>query len=198
LEQRSIIAGAKKGIPIGLNSSINIGLNIGVQQARMDLTGLIIPQPDPLIDGETKWSNFPIIDAGVVYNYKNQHIGLSYKNMVNSKFELLSNDYNLGQSGIIADYQGIYAISNMISLIPELYGSFTSARSYAIVVGKIRFKNILSLGLLYNSNKSYGFLISWIIIKKVSIGYCFDIENNKVINSQIYGSHGLNLGLILK
>jgi type IX secretion system PorP/SprF family membrane protein len=198
LEQRSIIAGSKKRISIGLNSSIDIGLNIGFRQARMDLTGLIMPQPDSLIDGETKWSNFPIIDVGVVYNFKNQHVGFSYKNIVNSKFEFLSNEYNLGQSGIIADYQGLYAISNRISLIPEIYGCFTSTRHYAIVVGKIRFKNILSLGLLYNTNNSYGFLINWIIIKKITIGYFYEYEQNKVIDSQVYGSHGLNLGLIIK
>jgi type IX secretion system PorP/SprF family membrane protein len=199
LKYRSILGGVKKGISLGLFSTLNIGLNIGFYQARMDFGTLIVPQPDPIIDVETKWSNSPILDLGLVYTYKNQHIGLSYKNLVNSAFEVVPKDHQIRQSGFMADYQGVYSISNRISLIPEIYGCFTSTDRYAIAVAKISYKNILTAGLLYNSHKSYGFLISWIIIKKIRIGYFFDFEKNKVFNSdQITGSHGLNIGLILK
>ena len=197
-EHRSIIGGVKKRISIGSNSNVDLGLNLGLLQSRMDVSGLILPQPDPLIDGKTVWSGFPIIDFGVSYRYKNQNAGLSYKNLIDKSFEFQSSEYELRQDGLIANYQGVYSVSDKINIISEIYGCFSSTDNYAIIVGKVSYKNYISAGLLYNSNNSYGFLISGTLFKRVKIGYFYDYEQDKVYNNQKVGSHGLNLGLILK
>ena len=197
-EHRSIIGGVKKGISIGSNSIIDLGLNLGLLQSRMDVSGLILPQPDPLIDGKTVWSGFPIIDFGVLYRFKNQNVGLSYKNLIDRKYEFQSSEYMLRQNGLIANYQGVYSLTDKINVTPEIFGCFSSTESYAIVLGRVSYKNFFSAGLLYNSNNSYGFLISGTLFKRVKIGYFYDYETEKAYNNQTIGSHGLNLGLILK
>jgi len=198
-EIRSIVGGVKKGISVGSNSIIDLGINLGFLQSRMDFSGLILLQPDPLIDGKTVWSGFPIIDLGVSYRFKNQNVGLSYKNLIDRSFEFQSSEYELRQKGLIANYQGVYSISDNINIIPEIYGCFAPTDSYVIFVGKVvSYKNFISAGLLYNSNNSYGFLIGGILFKRLKIGYFYDYETDKVYNNQTIGSHGLNLGLILK
>ena len=193
-EHRSIIGGVKKGISMGSNSTFDFGINLGFLKSRMDVSGLTWPP----IDGKSVWSGYPIIDLGVSVKFKNQHAGLSYKNLIDRKLEFQSAEYELIPNGLIADYQGVYLISKNISFISEVYGCFASPDSYAIIVGKVSYNNFISAGLLYNTNNSYGFLISGIFFKRVKLGYYYDYETDKVYNNHIIGSHGLNLGLILK
>lgn len=194
-EHRAIIAGVKKGISFGSNLNFDFGLNIGFKQLGMEENNIFIP--GPTIDNETVWLGTPTVDLGVAYKYKNQRIGLSYKNMGTSKIRFQFTEYEIKENGLVANYQGVYSLSKNISFIPEIYGCFTSAKNYAIIVGQISYKNYLTFGALYNSNNIYGFLISGTIFKRVKIGYFSDFSVDKTNNNPV-GSSGLNLGLILK
>ncbi|UCH13041.1 MAG: type IX secretion system membrane protein PorP/SprF [Bacteroidales bacterium] len=195
-KHRSIIGSIKKGLSIGSNSGLDFGLNFGLWQSRMDVSDIILQQPDPLIDENKEWTNSLVLDFGVSFNFKSQSFGLSYKNIINSAFEIGSYDYILRLNGLIVNYQGFYSLSDSFTLSPELLGCFTSESNNAVIACRISFKRVITCGLLYNTNDSFGFILSGIIIKRVKIGYYFDINNEKVYNDQTVGSHGLNAGFI--
>ncbi len=198
VDKHYLTGSIKKKIPLGINSSLNIATNIGVWRMRYDMFDYLLNDiGDPMFLVKTDWSYVPVLDVGFSYNYKNQTLGISFKNINNSNFKFFSEEYESGENGMIINYQGIYNTINKISLIPEIYGCFSEDDKYAIAVCRIKYSNLLSVGLLYNSNDSYGFSISGILFKRIKLGYYRDFEIKESWNDEKLSNHGINLGIIL-
>lgn len=198
-QHRYILGQIKKIIWDKGNSKINLGLNLGIWQFRHEYITWNFQSMETYQTNEIDWINSPIIDIGISYIYKNQLFAIS----TSSHTIKLENDsknieFPIKERGIIVNYHSDYLISKNIKITPEIYGCIKSSDSYGVLVGKISYKDFFSVGLLYNSQNSYGMLVHGIIKNLIKIGYFFDYQTDKSQYNYNVGSHGLNLGLIIK
>lgn len=197
-QHRFIVGQIKKKIWENGNSKINLGLNLGIWQFRNEYIALNF-QSMEIYNANTEWINSPIIDIGISYLYKNQELAISTSsNTIKLKKDLVKNEFPIKERGIIINYRSDFLISKNIKIIPEIYGCLKSSDSYGVLVGKIGYKDFFSVGLLYNSQNSYGMLVNGIIKNLIKIGYFNNYQTNKTQYNYNVGSHGLNLGLIIK
>jgi hypothetical protein len=122
-QHRSFIASYKYQLEFKNKTMLNVGCNLGIWQYKYDYTGFYSPIIFPIEDG---WINSPLLDMGISYKYKNQTLGLSYNNIINSNMKLGNTNNYLKLNGLIVSYHGVFDISKRISFIPELYSCFDS------------------------------------------------------------------------
>ena len=194
-EHRSLITGCKYNWSLTEHSNINIGLNIGVWQSRLKYSDPLPQLPSLYVTINKKWGTQPYTRLGVSGNFKNHGFGISYDFFPIKIKTQTSEDY-LKDNGLIINYQGSFKFLRTFYFIPEVYGCFTNTETYGIITAKIKYKDFITAGFLYNSKKSTGLMISGIIIKRIKIGYFYEKENSGS-NATINGLHGLNLGVML-
>ncbi|MCF8335611.1 MAG: type IX secretion system membrane protein PorP/SprF [Bacteroidales bacterium] len=190
----NFIASFKHSWDIGNYSKFNIGFNSGLW--RYQAKEVYYPS-NPLIDVYFEPTNSPILDIGVSYQYKKHKFGLSYINIIDSKFKLSESDYVLRENGFILNYQTKFGLTNRITLIPEILSCFNSTETYGIFTMQIDYSNTIQGQILYNTLDSYGFKFSGIFWKFIKVGYYFNYMHegfDKI--DQNY--HGINVGIILK
>jgi hypothetical protein len=184
LKNRTLTASLKHNFRLKNNSRIDIGLNLGWFQYKLN-------RIEGLDEGEPFWIGNPIVNFGVAFKLKNHRLGLSCDILRTPPFGYLIRYDRKG--GIIASYQGIFKITNRLVLSPELYSCFHSDEIYGILAIKLNYLNKFFCGILYNTKTSNAIHFSTIILKRIKLGYSYSLI------SKIYmeKSHALNLGLIL-
>jgi hypothetical protein len=96
---------------------------------------------------------------------------------------------------VILNYQNTLPLSGKITLSPDISGCINPGNVNGIIALKVDYNKKIGCGLLYNTKNSCGFLISGIVKRRVKIGYYYNLLS---LDHQTFGSHCLNIGLILK
>lgn len=194
-DHRSAIGSAQKGFSLGGYSKLKFGLNFGLWQSRPDGLDLIFQDSDPLIESHQTWQSTPVIDLGVHYQFKKQNFGISYNNIL-AKSQSAPIAYYVRSRCVIINYQGIYSLSNSIFMVPEIITAISSDDNCTFLAAKVVYRNMITCGLLYNTENAFGLLLSGTIFKKVKIGYYIDYASKGPFKQET-GAHGLNLGVML-
>ena len=166
-------------IPFSENKKLQFGLGLMGIQERIDKIALqkYIPN-DPLIAGvQTK--NTGDASGGIYYSSKDINLGISVKQLIQSKLNFITNNNNPSgrlyrQYYLMGSYNWQTDEENVI--VPNFLLKLTENAPTDFEIGsKIIHKNILWTGFNYHRGQDFSAFAGVTLNKKYSIGYAYDL-----------------------
>ncbi len=193
LDKRNVIFSYRYKYLINKISCVKFGVNMGYAQYKCDIRVFNTATGDSLIsDYLNDWETTPIFSVGGVYDIKNHSFGFAYHNY--DLFIFKNSDISVDSKGVIANYSFDYKLSRNFSLNPEVYGSIQNDEECAIFSIKASYKNAFTLGLLYNTKVTTGFLVDFFLFDKLGLSYY--VNAIKANDDNRYYYHSFNTRLI--
>jgi len=188
---RTFVLQGKRKFRINQNSNIDIGLNIGLLQLKN--TFYSIDVRDTSLNSE--WLNYPIIDIGASYRIKKRTFGLSYSpDYIN--LETNYYDFNIIDRGIIAFYCTSWEIIKNLNLYSDIYVGIGENGLNAIISSKFEYKDFITVGVQYNTNQTFGFMVSGTILHQLKLSTV--LYKEETIDGYSSSIQWINLGFIIR
>lgn len=192
-KNQAILANYSREFTLNAKSSICAGINLGYSRFKYDKLQFYIPG---LLREFSPWSYYPDLDLGIAYNRMDQHIGISWLQLLKSTFTVNNQKFDITVQLMTIDYFSRYRLSESLDLQPELliYSDFN--RISYVVNGKFIYRNKVAAGGIVNEfEKSYGFIFSAVIFKHFELAYLLAIINDKKHDN--LGNNSLKIGMYL-
>ncbi len=199
IKHHLFIGSVKKGFDIGSHSSIEAGINLGIEQYKYDYS----EEAPAWFKKETAHSNsrfVPVLDLGAAYRYKKHCLGIAYKSLIKKEYNYPANGNktSVNELNFVINYNTRIDISQHILFEPEVIAVLLNEDAYAILKGSVAIYNWFNAGALYNTlDESIGLYFGTTLFKRVCLGYLFDIDLEQTSSRSTYGSNCMRLSVIL-
>jgi len=180
----------------------SVGLFVGFNQYRLDLTNALVAPNDPVLD-EFQQNNLlvPDITPGFWMHNEDFFLGVSVKHIMGNTLLESTGDDDVPAEAKLRPHFNLtsgkaYEMSKTVNFIPSLRVSYVSAAPLAFDVNAfVDFDNTLALGLGYRNGDALIGMFKLNFAKHFSLGYAYDFtisDMSTVSNS----THEVILGII--
>jgi len=192
-------------LPVGEKTTLATGVNIGLQNMRLDASklnfGTANPQ-DPAVAGSGYLNQVkPDLSVGVMLYSAKYFIGLSALQIIPERIKYANNTVATVNGKLVphlflqAGYH--FLLSEDINFLPSVTLKYIDPLPLSMDINaKLQYRDFLWVGASYRPNNGFAAMLGLNINSTINIGYSYDITTSQ-LNTVSRGTHEILIGFLI-
>jgi len=192
-------------LPVGEKTTLASGVNIGLQNMRLDASKLNFGTAnpfDPAVAGSGYLNQVkPDLSVGVMLYSAKYFIGLSALQIIPERIKY-SNDSLAKITGKVVPHLFLqagyrYLLTEDINFLPSVTVKYIDPLPLSIDINaKLQYRDFLWVGASYRPNNGFAAMLGLNINSTINIGYSYDITTSQ-LNTVSHGTHEILIGFLI-